>query len=94
MEDESKLIEEVNRIAASEFELIVIDIDTGVAYRRNTDWEWAGGNLYNPIGRFSKETLERRGIFSERIHLKENFWDEIKDARFEGCDWTRLSRYL
>ena len=94
MEDESKLIEEVNRIAASEFELIVVDTDTGVVYRRNTDWEWAGGNLYNPIGRVSRKTLENQSVFSERIHLQKDFWNEIKDARFEEIDWTRLARYI
>jgi len=39
---ESELIKKINELASPEFELIVIDKTTGIAYRRNTDWEWAG----------------------------------------------------
>jgi len=54
-----------------------------------------GGSLYNPIGKVSRELLEQQGIFHEGVHINENFWDEIKDWKFEECvDLSSLLKYL
>ncbi len=80
---DSGLLGKVNKLASSKFELIVVDKNTGVVYRRNTDWEWAGGNLYNPMGQLSQETLGNPVLLHKRVHLDKDFWNQVK-----GCNFT------
>lgn len=79
--NESELVEKINDLAQSEFELIVIDSTNRTAYRRNTDWEWAGGDLYNSIGNVSKTTLES-GVLHPRVEIEENFSEQIKGSGY------------
>lgn len=80
--NELELVERINNIARSEFELIVVDSTTRIAYQRNTDFEWAGGELYNPLGQISQENMQK---LHPRIHIEDNFWEEIKDCRWVPC---------
>ncbi len=80
--DQVALIAKANTLAESEAELIVADNQNGTIYRRNTDWEWAGGFLYYPIGRMNPELVESPGVLHKRIHRRENFWNEVKDCRY------------
>jgi len=76
------LVHRVNSLAKSEFQLIVADKVTGNIYQRNLDWEWAGGNLYDVIGYLRPELVTTKGLLHLRVHIKEKFYDEIKDCRF------------
>jgi len=63
--NESELVDKINKLAESKFELIILDTNTGIVYRRNTDWEWAGGSLWKPIAEFDKPNLAN---YQERLH--------------------------
>lgn len=73
----TKLLKKINALASSSFELIIIDSSTGVAYRRNTDWEWAGGRLYNEIGIVPRETLSQERVYHPNVHFHEKFAETI-----------------
>lgn len=77
----SKLIRKINALASSCFELIIIDTTTRAAYRRNTDWEWAGGNLYNEIGKVPEEAFQGR-FFHPNVSMHENFAESIVNDRW------------
>lgn len=79
---EMGFVNRINCLAQSECEAIVIDKDTQVVYRRNFDWEWAGGNLYDSIGQVSQKILETPGTLDSRIKIRENFWEEVRYCRF------------
>ena len=79
--EESELVRRINSLARSEFELIILDSTTGIVYQRNLDWEWAGGNLYNSLGKVSQEDMPS---LHPRVSMHENFWEEVKDHRWSA----------
>jgi len=79
---ESEIVRRINSLARSEFELIIVDSTTGVAYQRNLDWEWAGGNLYNPLGQISQGDIQH---LHPRVSIHENFWESVRDGRWVPC---------
>ena len=79
--NESKLVKIINEKAKLVTELIVVDKNTGVVYRRNLDWEIFGGPLYHKLGEVSQETI-KSGKLHKNIHLQENFEEQI-----QGYEW-------
>ena len=79
---EMGFVNRINCLAQSEYEAIIIDKNTRVVYQRNLDFEWAGGNLYDPIGQVSQKILETPETLDSRIKIRENFWEEVRYCRF------------